>query len=90
MTLLEDTLRRRFEGSPSISQSTDMRRPISLRFLMDVAARQQLIEPADSRKLQEWVNVRNAVVHTARPVNSKLAREIVEGVYRITEILRLK
>jgi hypothetical protein len=79
MTLLESELRNRLD-KPSWRE---VRRPASLRQLVDMAVELELIPPTARQPLAEWVRIRNEAVHTAQPISRHVAREIVEGVHRI-------
>jgi HEPN domain-containing protein len=81
MTLLEATLRQRL----SMQSSESLQRPMSLRQLLDRAARAGVV--VESREeIPRWMVLRNDAVHTARPVSKNEAEAVVEGVERILGI----
>lgn len=94
MTMLEANLRRWFENSASdtVSSMDEVSihtvRPFLLRDLINLAVQSKYITLVESKKLREWMKVRNEAVHTAQLVNGKVAREIVDGCLLIVERLR--
>jgi hypothetical protein len=78
MTLLETTLRQRLNKAPRDA----VRRPMSMRQLLDLA-REQAIVQEDYGRLSEWTKLRNDAVHTGRHVTRNDAKLVVEGVERI-------
>jgi hypothetical protein len=81
MTLLETWLR----ANLNKASWNDARKPASFRNLIDMATSSGLVRlgPAEARRLQDWIKVRNEAVHTAALINRNTAREIVEGVLRM-------
>lgn len=78
MTLLETDLRQRLNKAPREA----VRRPMSMRQLLDLA-REQGLANFDYGQLPEWTKIRNEAVHTGRPVTRNEAKLVVEGVERI-------
>jgi hypothetical protein len=78
MTLLETDLRQRLNKTPREA----VRRPASMRQLLDLA-REQGLANFDYGQLSEWTKIRNEAVHTGRPVTRNEAKLVVEGVERI-------
>ena len=54
LTLLEASLRRQFDEA-----SSEMRRPLLLRDLLDLAVKRQVIQPADSRRVRRSSGIRS-------------------------------
>ena len=79
LTLLETSLRNRLNKS----QWWQVRRPLALRSLIDIAIEQQVIDPGLRPQLDSWMRTRNEVVHSSKPLSKAQAREIVEGVMKI-------
>ena len=79
MTHLEATLRDRLDKRPW----PDVRRPMSLRSLIDHAAEQNIISHAARQNIDEWARTRNSAVHSTQPISMRDAREIVDGVERL-------
>ena len=79
MTLLEATLRERLGKSAWF----DVRRPLSLRSLVERAIEQQIIRPEAKARIDSWMRARNAAVHSSMAISRAEAREIVEGVLNI-------
>jgi hypothetical protein len=77
MALLETTLRQRLE----IPSRDRVRRPMSMRQLLDYARERQLIEGPEAFLL--WNKIRNDAVHAGRTVTRAEAKMIVDGVDRI-------
>lgn len=71
-----------YELSPSVSS---FRRMMPLRSLIEAALRANLINDLEYKQAREWVSIRNMVIHEAGPVNSRTAKEIVEGVMKIIQ-----
>lgn len=84
MTLLEAWLRDQLNKGTW----TDVRRPASLRQLLDLGATHGVIQlrPADAHRLANWIKVRNEAVHTGNPVSRTVATEIVEGVLNLIRL----
>jgi hypothetical protein len=78
MTLLESSLRRQLGKE----LWTDVRRPATLRQLIDRATERGLIQHLGD-DLHRWIRLRNEAVHTSRPVTKAEARDVVEGVMRV-------
>lgn len=83
MTLLEATLRQRLDTAPW----SEVRRPATVMQLLDFAMQNENIPRDLVRQVPGWVKIRNAAVHTARPVSKTEARIIVEGIEVILAIL---
>jgi hypothetical protein len=81
MTLLEAKLRERLNKSPW----PQVRRPLSLRSLVDLAVEQQAIQLALKMRIDSWMRTRNEVVHSSMPITKTQAREIVEGVMELVD-----
>lgn len=64
---------------------SDVRRPMSLRHLVDQAAEQGLIPISSKPEITNWAHIRNDVVHTQAEVTPKKAKAIVTGVERIIQ-----
>jgi hypothetical protein len=79
MTHLEASLRERLDKRPW----QDVRRPFSLRSLVDHAVERNLVLATDRSKIDRWIRTRNAAVHTPQAVTARDARDVVEGVERI-------
>jgi uncharacterized protein YutE (UPF0331/DUF86 family) len=79
MTLLEARLRERLNKVPW----PQTQRPLSMRSLVDRAVEQDVIPQASRIRLNQWMQVRNVVVHSAMPVTKAQAREIVDGVMEL-------
>ncbi len=80
MTLLETTLRQRLNKAPRDA----VRRPMSMRQLLDLAREQGIVQENFGR-ISEWTKLRNDAVHTGRPVTRNDAKLVVEGVERIVD-----
>jgi uncharacterized protein YutE (UPF0331/DUF86 family) len=59
-----------------------------MRSLLDVAADQGLVEPQLRGKLDEWMRVRNRVVHSAMEISRVQATELVNGVLGVINLLQ--
>jgi uncharacterized protein YutE (UPF0331/DUF86 family) len=79
MTLLEARLRERLNKVPW----PQTQRPLSMRSLVDRAVEQDVIPQGSRIRLNQWMQVRNVVVHSAMPVTKAQAREIVDGVMEL-------
>lgn len=79
MTLLEAELRERLNKSPW----PQVRRPMSLRSLVDHGVEQQAIPAALKMRIDSWMRTRNEVVHSSMPITRAQAREIVEAVMEL-------
>ena len=79
MTLLETTLRERLNKS----FWQDVRRPLSMRSLIDRAVEQNVIQAQYRARIESWMRVRNEVVHSSVQIGKEKAREIVEGVFEV-------
>lgn len=75
---LEGFLRRRLEPETAVSS-----RPISIRQMLEHAARQGLLGTYEVRQVLPWLRIRNEVVHGDAPVTRAKAREVVSGVQDI-------
>ncbi len=78
MTLLETDLRQRLNKAPRDT----VRRPMSMRQLLELAREQGLVDLVDG-DLSQWTKLRNDAVHTGRTVTRNEAKLVVEGVERI-------
>jgi hypothetical protein len=88
MTLLEIRLR---ETNPNriaaVALPTFKYRADSLRTLLDEATSLQRISPLQRRRLDSWMKLRNEVVHKGVAVPTSKAREVVQGVTEVVQIL---
>lgn len=78
MTQLEATLRESLEFSAAYVD--EVRRPASLRSLIDRAIKQGIVAADDRYRIEKWTKLRNSAVHTSSPVTAREAKELVEGV----------
>jgi hypothetical protein len=76
MTLLEATLRERLNKSPW----PQVRRPMSMRSLIDHAVEQNIIQPVLRTQIDSWIRLRNEVVHSSIAIGKAQAREMIDGV----------
>jgi len=76
MTLLEATLRERLNKSPW----PQVRRPMSMRSLIDHAVEQNIIQPVLRTQIDPWIRLRNEVVHSSIAIGKAQAREMIDGV----------
>jgi hypothetical protein len=76
MSYLEATLRERLD-KPNWGR---VNRPMSLRNLIQLAIEQNVIKPVNSRRIAEWMGIRNEAVHSNTSVTRQQAQEIVERV----------
>ena len=76
MALLEAKLRERLNKSPW----PEVRRPMSMRSLIDHAVEQNIIQPILKTQIDSWIGVRNEVVHSSISIGKAQAREIIDGV----------
>jgi hypothetical protein len=83
MTLLERYLR---EGLQEAPEETSKR--YSLGRLIDAAQRRERLSERDSKRVADWLRVRNAAVHSDARVTRGKATEIVDGVYSLLDRLR--
>ncbi|GAA4248044.1 SIR2 family protein [Azospirillum formosense] len=83
ITQLEAKLYQLISSKAVDISSTNYRRPVSLRALIDAALREGLIDGREYNLIRGWITVRNMAIHEAAPVGGKIARDIVEGVARI-------
>ena len=83
MTLLESKLRERLNKS----QWPEVRRPLALRSLLDLAVEQQVIRPTVRQQIDGWMRVRNEAVHSAVAISRSQAQEIVDGVLGLIQQL---
>jgi hypothetical protein len=84
MTLLEITLRKYVE---QVSEKPG--RPLDIIGMYEFIQCIKTIDSSTKKKIKNWIKVRNSVVHTQEPVNAKLAREIVNGVLRVVERMKV-
>lgn len=83
ITLLETQLRNRIE------KKFDLRfKPYSMRQLLELAFKEELIEKNYYKDLIEWVMVRNKLVHSHRSIDAKLAGKIVTNINEV--LIKLK
>jgi hypothetical protein len=82
MTLLETNLRQRLNKAPRDA----VRRPMSMRQLLDLAREQGMID-LDYGRFSEWTKIRNDAVHSGRTVSRTEAKLVVEGVERIVQVV---
>jgi len=73
-TLLEVSLRRRLD---LISEPT---RPMGLGQLTGLAASKEVLSREAEGKIRIWSRIRNAAVHTPKPISVRDARAVVQGV----------
>lgn len=81
MTLLESKLRERLD----ISSQMQYRRPMSLRALIDLGVKQQVINEQMQHKLYSWMKIRNEAVHLAVPISRTQASEIVNSITKLID-----
>lgn len=80
MTLLEATLRQRLNDQlPGNLQGL----PMSLRQLLDIAAKAGIAVEWPREEILGWIRLRNEAVHTARNISRNEAKDVVEGVESI-------
>lgn len=79
MTLLESRLRERLNKVPW----PETRNPLSMRSLLRRAMDQQLLEAAQFEQLENWMRLRNEVVHSSKDVARAQATDVVSGVLQI-------
>jgi len=79
MSHLEATLRQRLDKQPW----DEVRRPMSLRSLVDRAVDEEFIQPEARGFVLDWLPLRNNVVHTPAHATREQATQVVEGVRRI-------
>jgi hypothetical protein len=79
MAHLEASIRQRLDKQPW----DEVRRPMSMRSLADRAIQQGLINAEDGILIQNWIALRNSVVHTRIFATREQATEVVDGVRRI-------
>lgn len=83
MTLLESRLRERLNKDPW----PETRNPLSMRSLLRRAMDQQLLEAAQFEQLENWMRLRNEVVHSSKDVARAQATDVVSGVLQIVGAL---
>jgi SIR2-like protein len=76
---LEAILRQRLDKEPW----DEVRRPMTLRSLVDRAAKAGLIGPEGPAFVADWIPLRNRIVHTGAHASKNQAFTVVEGVRRI-------
>jgi SIR2-like domain len=81
MTLLESKLRERLNKSPYLQ----VRRPMTMRSLVELAIEQQVISAQQKPSLDLWMKIRNEAVHSAVPISKAQATEIVIGIATLIE-----
>lgn len=85
ITLLESQLRTKLE------KRFDLRfKPYSLRQLLDLAYKEELIDKKHYANLTQWIMIRNKLVHTAGNIDSKTAKKIVTNVNEVITDLKEK
>jgi hypothetical protein len=82
MTLLEVQLRQ------NLGLTLQPTRPMSMRQLAALAVENQVIASNDLNDIQKWSQLRNAAVHTAKPVTRREAEVMIRGIRRLIERLR--
>lgn len=82
MTLLETTLRQKLNKSALEA----VRRPMSMRQLLDVAVQFGMLQD-DYQTVMNWTKLRNEAVHNGASVSRHDAKAVVEGVERIIQAL---
>ena len=78
ISLLESVLRRRVD-MPAVSSS----RAVTLRELLHHAESQGLLRDTPIREVQDWLMIRNEVVHRTKNISKGKAEQIVSGVQAI-------
>jgi SIR2-like domain len=81
ISLLETTLRQRLD----VPKTLLGKRSTTLTMLLDDAQVQGLLGDVPSRKILEWLRIRNQVVHSDLTVHKATAEEIVKGVLQIVQ-----
>lgn len=76
MSELESWLRQKLAKLPR----EEVRRPMSLRQLMELALSDGVLEVRDVNNLKVWNQVRNEAVHTGKAVSLQTAKNIVSGI----------
>lgn len=79
MSHLEATLRQRLEKQPR----DEVRRPMSLRSLVDRAVQAGVMQQEAMAFVMDWIPLRNSVVHTGARATREQATAVVDGVRRI-------
>jgi hypothetical protein len=79
MSHLEATLRQRLDKQPW----NEVRRPMSLRSLVDRAVEQGALQQDGYAYVVDWIPLRNSVVHAGMHATREQATAVVEGVRRI-------
>ena len=82
ISLLEVSLRKRLDIKSSVAGSG---RRVSLPALVEIAQEQGVLGKVPGRKIIEWLQVRNQVVHGQRTVTKSTAESIVKGVFQIVK-----
>ena len=80
MTLLETWFR---EHIPTAVPSLDTQTHLTLRTLIDIGTRRELLHTRDRQHLAQWMKIRSEAVHSGTPISRAVAREIVEGVFEL-------
>jgi len=79
MTLLEAKLREVLNKTPWPQSS----RPMSMRSLVEMATERNLLTQPQRRTLDDWMRIRNQVVHSSIEISRAQATEIVNGVLQV-------
>lgn len=83
MTSLEAALRNSLEKK----KWEEVRRPASMRQLLDQAINENLLDPNDKEYTLLWARKRNEAVHSAKPITRQEARMVLSGVTRLLDRL---
>ncbi len=81
ITLLEVQLRKKLD------LTTQPARPMSLAQLVRLASTREVIGQRAAEQIQTWLRVRNAAVHTPKPISTRDARVVVRGVRELIQRL---
>jgi uncharacterized protein YutE (UPF0331/DUF86 family) len=85
VTLLETQLRSKIE------KKIDLRfKPYSMRQLLELTFKEELINKNHYKDLMEWVMVRNKLVHTQGHIDGRLAKRIVTSINEVLNELKEK
>ncbi|MDR3734276.1 MAG: SIR2 family protein [Acidobacteriaceae bacterium] len=83
MTLFESRLRATLGKSQIVSSG----RYLSLRALMDLAVKAEILNVGLITPVYGWLKIRNAAVHSALPIGRGEANEVMTGVLRLIQLL---
>lgn len=85
VTLLETQLRSKIE------KKIDLRfKPYSMRQLLELAFKEELINKTHYKDLIDWVMVRNKLVHTQGHIDGRPAKRIVTSINEVLNELKMK